>query len=175
MKNYPIQIYHKGARCSSCTMSRALWNNLKAVFQMRLSITCKKWLSKRHWMPSRWPKWSCLQIMPKNERERYPTLRNDAIEDYTKSGVYYHESREGTEPISPNSVMPGSHEGQNVGRCTSDEKDVFWWRWVPMSNVWSHEKTHTRFIDEPSANIWRSITDASPDIRRCIGEYSGIN
>ena len=28
--------------------------------------------------------------------------------------------------------------------------DVFWWRWVPMSNVWSHEETHTRCIDEPS-------------------------
>ena len=72
-------------------------------------------------------------------------------------------------------VMLRSHEGQNVWRCTADENYVFWWRWVPMSNVWSHEKTHTRCLYEPSGNLRGSITDASPIIRRYIGEYSGIN
>ena len=58
------------------------------------------------------------------------------------------------------------NEGQNVWRCrpAGDEKDVFWWRWVPMSNVWSHEKTHTRCIDEPSGKY-----------HRCIAEYSAMH
>ena len=41
--------------------------------------------------------------------------------------------------------------------------------------TWSHEKIHMRYLDEPSGNLRGSITDASPIIWRCIGEYSGTN
>ena len=72
--------------------------------------------------------------------------------------------------------MLRSNEGQNVWRCTGDENYVFCWRWVPMSNVWSHEKTHTRCLDEPSENLRGSITDAfgdaSGNIRGLIGATS---
>ena len=44
-------------------------------------------------------------------------------------------------------------------------KDVFWWWSVPISNVWSHEKTHTRCIDKPWRIIPRSIAEISPNIR----------
>ena len=44
--------------------------------------------------------------------------------------------------------MLWSQESQNVWLCNGDEKDVFWWRSVVISNVWSHEKIHTRCIDE---------------------------
>ena len=50
---------------------------------------------------------------------------------------------------------------------------------MPMSNVWSHEKTHTRCIDELSGNLRGSFTmhrrifgDASGNIRGFIGATS---
>ena len=49
---------------------------------------------------------------------------------------------------------------QNIWRCTGDDKDVLCVRWVPMSNVWAHEKTLTQCTDV-LRNILRSITDAS--------------
>ena len=82
---------------------------------------------------------------------------------------------QGSSRLPSRSVMLRSHEGQNVWRWTGDENYVFWWRWVPIANVWSHEKTHSRCIDKPLGNLRGSITDAAPNIRRCIGEYPGIN
>ena len=61
-------------------------------------------------------------------------------------------------------VMLRSHEGQHVWRCTGEEKNVFWWRWVPMSSVWSHETTHTPCINETSGKHYR-----------CIAEYSAMH
>ena len=52
---------------------------------------------------------------------------------------------------------------------SGDEKDVFWWRWVPMPNVWSHEKTHTRCIDK----LRETFGEASPMHRRIFGDASG--
>ena len=56
-------------------------------------------------------------------------------------------------------------ESPTRAKMAGDEKEGVL---VPMSNVWSHEETHPRCIDEPS----ESITDISPNIRRC--DASGI-
>ena len=47
-------------------------------------------------------------------------------------------------------------------------------RWVPMSNVWSHEKTLTRCIDEPSEKHQRIFGDASGNIRGLFGATSAF-
>ena len=52
---------------------------------------------------------------------------------------------------------------------TGDEKDVFWWRWVPMSNVWCN--------GDASGNFRRWITQMMRDIltstiqRLCLHEH----
>ena len=70
------------------------------------------------------------------------------------------------------SLMLRSHLGQNFWRCTGDKNYVFWLRWVPMSNVWSHEKTHTRCLGEPSGKHHRCIADYSAMHRGLIGATS---
>ena len=67
-------------------------------------------------------------------------------------------------------IMLQSHEGQNVWRCTGDEKDVFWWRSVPMSNVSSYEKTHTR---DALTNLREIFWEVSPTFRRIFGDAWG--
>ena len=73
-----------------------------------------------------------------------------------------------TYSIFPNTIMLRSHEGQNIWQCTGDEKDVFWWRWVPMLNVWSHEKnSHAMYC--------RTFGEPSEKYHRCIAEYSAMH
>ena len=72
-------------------------------------------------------------------------------------------------------LMLRSHEGQNVWRCTGDENYVLWWRWVPMSNVWSHRKTPTRCIDEPSGKHHRCIAEYSARHRGIFGDCSALH
>ena len=53
---------------------------------------------------------------------------------------------------------------------SGDAKDVFYWRWVLMSNVWSHEKTNTRFISEPAGNYHRRIAEYTAMHRGRFGD-----
>ena len=56
-----------------------------------------------------------------------------------------------------------------------DEKDVFWWRWLLVSNVRSHGKTHTQFINEPSAKYHRYSAEHSAMHHKRFGVDSALH